>query len=99
MKTYRWLFAAALIVAVAAGCGSKASDGHMGGSSISTERLDVAVFGKGDTAKYCPVSGDAIPAGKGWVHVLKDGKKIKLCCTSCVSEVDKHEAKYAAFLY
>jgi hypothetical protein len=99
MKTYRWLFAAALIVAVAAGCGLKGSDGHMGGSSISTERLDVDVFGKGDTAKYCPVSGDAIASGKGYLYKLKDGKKIMLCCPSCVSEVEKNEAKYGTFLY
>jgi hypothetical protein len=71
----------------------------MGGTFISTEKLDVTIFGKGEAAKYCPVSDDAIPAGKGWVHVLKDGKKIKLCCTSCVSEVDKNEVKYEAFLY
>jgi len=82
-----------------AGCGSKESSHQMGEKTISTEKLDVAVFGKGAEAKYCPVSGDAIPAGKGYVYTLKDGKKIMLCCAACPPTVEKDPVKYKNFLY
>ena len=99
MKTYHWLFVAAMAVAVVAGCGPKGTSHEMGSKTISTDKLDLAVFGKGDAAKYCPVSGDAIEAGKGYVHTLKDGKKIMLCCPLCVKDVDKNEAKFKDFLF
>jgi hypothetical protein len=99
MKMFHWLFVIVLVLGLAAGCGPKNESQGMMGKGFSTEKLDVTVFGKGDTVKYCPVSGDAIPAGKGYVHTLKDGKKIKLCCVACVADVEKNPAKYTEFLY
>jgi hypothetical protein len=99
MSSYRWVLALLLVLGLAVGCGSKSDTHGMMGKGISTDKLDVATFGKGAEAKYCPVSGDAIPTGKGWVHKFKDGKKITLCCTSCVSDVEKDPGKYKDFMY
>lgn len=102
MKKFTWLFVALLGLATlgATGCGSKQGDHEMGGGkAISTEKLDVAVFGKGEDAKYCPVMGSPIPKGKGYVHTMKDGRKIKFCCAGCVAPVEKDPKKYEAFFY
>jgi ribosomal protein L24E len=99
MKTIAWMCMAALLVSFAVGCGQKQGGHEMGGKSISTEKLDVAVFGKGTEAKFCPVSGTEIPAGKGFVYTLKDGRKIMLCCAACPAAVEKDPAKYKDFFY
>lgn len=102
MKKIMGLFMVLLFVTVwgISGCGSKGSPDEMsGGKAISTEKLDVAVFGKGEDAKYCPVMGNPIPKGKGYVHTMKDGRKIMFCCAGCVSTVEKDPKKYEAFFY
>jgi hypothetical protein len=100
MKKSIWLFALLWIVAVGmAGCGSQGGGHEMGGKSISTENLNVAVFGKGAEAKFCPVMGEPIPAGKGLVHTMKDGRKITLCCGGCVAAIEKDPEKYTDFYF
>lgn len=54
-----------------------------------------------DAAKknVCPVAGEPIPEGGGYVHKLKNGKKVRLCCAGCVSAVNKDPEKYKAYWY
>lgn len=45
------------------------------------------------TALVCPVMGNPIPEGKGYVHEYK-GKKITFCCEGCVPTFEKDPEKY-----
>jgi len=70
--------------------------------SVQDEKApDVAVYGKGPSAKICPVSKEKIigDMGRPYECRMADGKRIMLCCPSCRKTVDKNPAKYAAFFY
>ena len=74
------------------------SDGGTEGAGYQTGG-DIALFGKGKSAKRCPVSGNEIKAGQGIEAALPDSRKIKLCCPDCVEEAGKDEKKYEPFIY
>lgn len=78
------------------GCSSGKIDPSKDASPLSVEK-----YGKGETAKYCPVSGENLKDTKMEVSeiTLSNGKKIRVCCAGCKKTIEKDLARYAQLWY
>lgn len=63
------------------------------------EKIDLGKLGKGNEARFCPVSGEEIKPSQRVETVLSSGEKIVLCCLDCEEAVRKDEKKYEPFMY
>lgn len=69
------------------------------GMKLKKETRETVKAGEAVKRNVCPVAGEPIPEGGGYVHTLKNGKKVKLCCAGCASAVNKDPEKCKAYWY
>lgn len=78
-------------------CAAKVRDNP----AAAFDKLDAAIVASQAAAypiKTCPVSGEAFDTDMKPVDLIYENRLYRLCCNSCVKEIAKTPAKYAAML-
>lgn len=95
-KKYLLLIGIIVLLGFVAGCGEKRENLHAGydHSAHQMEQEHSGMHKKAEEGvgqKTCPVMGE--PINKN-LYVDHEGKRIYVCCESCLEEVKKDPAKY-----